>query len=129
MPYLQLRRVRYRRCEDLVRFPLRCLTSLCVVFVRFPPAHCTSPPQNLPLSYQFAYILTGTESALTGSYQTSNTLRNFVLPSGGIVAVVYVRDSFGGAARTTVDASRVANATVQCNAIPAADVAARHDAA
>jgi hypothetical protein len=79
--------------------------------------------ENLPLLYRFAYIIGGSESQLSGAFQSANTLRNFVLPSGTIQAVVYVRDAVGGLARTSVEADRVTLATAVCTAIPAADVA------
>jgi hypothetical protein len=81
--------------------------------------------QDLPFQYRFAYMAGNQENPLTSGFQSSNSLRDFTLPSNpSIVAVVYVRDSFGGEARSSLSADRVINTTVSVEPVPAAQVTA-----
>lgn len=66
--------------------------------------------QDLPLSYLFAYVVSGVETPLSASSQADQTLGGVMLPAGEIGSntvhlVVYVRDVFGTQARCAYGAN------------------------
>lgn len=76
-------------------------------------------PQNLPLSYNFAYVIAVAETTVLASSQLSSTAPGIRLPQGDpsdddiVYVVTYVTNAFGSVARcsTGVDGTGPVNVT------------------
>lgn len=73
--------------------------------------------QDLPFSYRFAYVVNDVETLLVATEQSSGSLDGFRLPVGRsgdrlVFFVTYVRDAFGGQARSMVGSEFTWNVNV-----------------